>query len=202
MSLINKLFFPKTVAKKKPIPLAEYFLDLIGRPDFPLKLAHDAFYALKKTAKSEEQLYEFLLEDIIFTSIYSTFYEEVFRALKKHPQLANGLVDKFSKDEKDRESLIASHTHYHLSFVMNMGDCSGCISCDNHQEVAQLVSYWQKGDVDFLLNMYIGMQTIQFAMEHLLFDIIPTNNRICQELSFENIQGFRQYIFEYAGENS
>lgn len=198
MSLMNKIFSNRKLSKNKPTPLARYFLDLLGRPDFPLTLAKDSFKELDKSAKNEQELFEFVLEDIINISIYATFYEEIFRALHDHPHLATNLVQKFAEDEKEREVMIAGQSQNHFNFILNGGMCNGCNSCDHHGDIADLLEHWNKGDIDYLLNLYIGMQTIQFAMEHILFDIIPVTQEVCLLVSHDNIQDFRKYVFEYS----
>jgi len=184
----------------KKVPLARFFHDLEGEPDFPFTLAQESFLKLKETAPNEEELFLYLLEDIIYTSLYATFYEQIFITIKKNPDLAIGLIDQFANDSKDRESAIGQLTQHHVSFIENKGLCPGCPACDNHTDVAELISYYLKGDVDFFINLYVGMQTIQFSMEHLLYDIVPSNPSMVQDLNNQNLLAFRQYIFDYTEE--
>ncbi|WP_127715814.1 hypothetical protein [Halobacteriovorax sp. HLS] len=204
MSIVEKFFkAPSQVEETQTrVPLAKYFHDLEGEADFPYALALSSYDKLKETATSEEELFYFLMEDCIFTSLYATFYEELLVAVKKNPTVAIALINRFADDSDERERMIAEQTQYHLSFIENKGLCPGCPCCDNHQDVAELIQFWQKGDIDFFTNLYIGMQTIQFSMEHLIYDVIPSEPNSMDLLGHKSILEFRQYIFDYAEEKN
>jgi hypothetical protein len=204
MSIVEKFFKGTNPVEetKTRVPLARYFHDLEGGPDFPYTLALSSYDKLKETATSEEELFYFLMEDCIFTSLYATFYEELLIAVKQNPDLAIPLINRFADDSPERERVIAEQTQHHLSFIENKGLCPGCPCCDNHQDVAELIAYWQKGDIDFFTNLYIGMQTIQFAMEHLIYDVIPSTPTSKELLDHKSILEFRQYIFDFSEEQN
>ncbi len=204
MSIVEKFFKGGQAVKetKTSVSLAKYFHDLEGEADFPYALALSSYDKLKETATNEEELFYFLMEDCIFTSLYATFYEELLIAVKKNPDLAIGLINRFADDSDERERVIAEQTQHHLSFIENKGLCPGCPCCDNHQDVSELIAYWQKGDIDFFTNLYIGMQTIQFSMEHLIYDVIPSTPASKELLDHKSILEFRQYIFDYSEEKN
>jgi hypothetical protein len=184
----------------KNIPLTRFFHDLEGEPDFPFTLAQQTFAKLKETAPNENELFLYLLEDIIYTSIYATFYEQLFITIRQNPDVGIELIDQFSADAKEREAVIAQLTQYHVSFIENKGLCPGCPACENHTDVAELINYYMKGDIDFFENLYLGMQTIQYSMEHLLYDIVPSNPTMVTDLTNQNLLEFRQYVFDYVEE--
>ena len=198
MSLIKKLFKTNEKGPAEESGLQRFFLKQEASPDFSYRLAIDSFYKLKQCSKNQTELFFFLLEDIIFSSIYATFYEQVFIAIYNYPEKALDLIEVFSNDNKDRELLIAKETENHLNFIESKGLCEGCSSCKNHKDVAELIQYWQRGDLDFFINLYIGMHTIQFAAEHLLYDIVAEVPGVTREFTHENILKFRQFIFDYA----
>ncbi|OUR97065.1 hypothetical protein A9Q84_12090 [Halobacteriovorax marinus] len=204
MSMINRFFKEPKIKEQEitKVPLAKFFHDLEGGPDFPYNLAIQAYNNLKETASTEEELFYFLMEDCIFTSLYATFYEELLLAIRMNSQVKVPLINRFADDSSERERVIAEQTQYHLSFIENKGLCPGCPSCDNHQDVAELIQFWQKGDIDFFTNLYIGMQTIQFSMEHLIYDVIPGATNISEILTHKNVLEFRQYIFDYSEERN
>lgn len=204
MSIVEKFFKTGTTAEetKVSVSLAKYFHDLEGEADFPYTLALSSYDKLKETATSEEELFYFLMEDCIFTSLYATFYEELLVAVKMNPELAIPLINRFADDSEERERMIAEQTQHHLSFIENKGLCPGCPCCDNHQDVSELITYWQKGDIDFFTNLFIGMQTIQFSMEHLIYDVIPSTPASKDLLDHKSILEFRQYIFDYSEERN
>jgi len=204
MSIIDR--FTKTTITKEPevsnVPLAKFFHDLEGEADFPYNLAIQAYSNLKETASTQEELFFFLMEDCIFTSLYATFYEELLMAIRTNAEVSIPLINRFADDSSERERVIAEQTQHHLSFIENKGLCPGCPCCDNHQDVAELIQFWQKGDIDFFTNLYIGMQTIQFSMEHLIYDVLPTTANIQELLTHKNVLEFRQYIFDYSEERN
>lgn len=197
MSLVKKLFRPLSKNPKKK-ELSDYFLELQKSEEFPYTLALSTYEKLRSTSGSFEEYLSYLLEDIIFSSIYATFYEHFLANLKDNPTLALELISNWEQTTDDREQLIGEQTQHHLSFVLKSGFCPGCPCCDNHNDVVELISYWQNKDHDFFKTLYIGMQTIQFSMEHLIYETIPQNLEVVDNLSFQNILDFRKFIFDYA----
>ena len=179
-------------------PFIPYFLKLENDPQFPFALAIKALEDLEQTAKSESELLEYMMEDIIFTSISATFYEHLFVTINENSHLTLELIDKFSETGQEREALIAQQTQHHFSYILNRGQCSGCEACDNHADVEDLIDYYESGNISFFVNLYLGMQTITFALEQLLYDIIPVRPDLTEKLTSESILEFRQYIVEYA----
>lgn len=177
--------------------LARYFHDLEGEPDFPFTMALQSFDNLEKTCPTTEDLFNYLIEDCIFISLYATFFEELLVVIRENPEYALPLIDKFSSEASEREQIIAEQAHNHMSFIENKGICKGCSCCENHEDVADLIRYYQRQDMAFFLNLYVGMQTIQYTMEHILYDIIPSNPMMTDELSRSNILALRQYVIDY-----
>jgi hypothetical protein len=179
----------------------DYFNSMEQDEDFPLRLALSALNDLENTAEDEEELLFFILEDIIFTSLYATFYEELFMALRNNPQLTIPLIEEFSKTSDDRDQKIAMQTEDHLNFVQNGGDCEGCSSCENHRDVLELIAPWERADFSFFIPLYLGMQTIQYAFEQFVYDFLPENSSILKHADRDTIQQLRKYLFEYAEQN-
>jgi hypothetical protein len=179
-------------------PFVPFFQRLEGDTNFPFLLAIKALEELEKTVESDQQLIEYLLEDIMFASIYATFYEHLFVCIQENQHLALELIDKFSEGGQEREQLIASQTHHHLQYIMNRGNCEGCEACDNHADVEELIEPWEQGDIQFFIKLYLGMQSIQFALEQLLYDILPHRSDIYDELTQENILEYRQFVVDYS----
>ncbi|MDD0853461.1 hypothetical protein HBN50_10145 [Halobacteriovorax sp. GB3] len=203
MSLLKRI--PNPIVKRKEevykqTILARYFHDLEGEPDFPLNLALISYEKLQETTGSQEELFRYMAEDCIFTSLYATFYEELFAVIQQNPEYALPLVEKFSSQQEEREQIIAEQAELHMNFIESKGLCPGCACCDNHADVADLITYYQRGDIDFFTTLYIGMQTIQFSMEHILYDVIPSNPSMTDELTKHNVLQLRQYIFDYVEE--
>ena len=82
----------------------------------PFDLAHLSLSELKRQASSEEEYLQYLLEDIIYTSIYATFYEELMVTLKDNFQLARPLVEKFQEESFKRDALIGSIAESHVRY--------------------------------------------------------------------------------------
>ena len=155
MSLMKR-FISKPVLKKvdfNEVPLARYFHDLEGEPDFPFMLAQQSFINLQQTIGSQEDLFLYLLEDVIFTSLYATYYETVLVAIRDNPSLALQLIDQFAEDAPEREQTIGQLTQSHVSFVELKGLCPGCSSCENHGDVGELIEPYMRGDIDFFVNL-------------------------------------------------
>ena len=178
--------------------LAKKFYELENLEDAPFKMALTAYNALKRDASTTEDLYCFLIEDAMFSSIYATFFEHLLITLAQYPQHALQLIEKFEADSAEREQIIATQAQNHFNFIDNYGMCDGCTSCENHTDVSQLIEPYQKGDIDFFTELYIGMQTIQFTLEYIVYDLIPSEPEIISALNHGNIVKLRQTVYSYA----
>lgn len=183
---------------KKDESLCRMFLATESEPDFPFTLALQSFENLEKTSKGNEEFFHYLIEDIVFTSLYATYYEHIFLTIKQNSDRALELTDSFEKERDERDRIIGKQTENHVNFILNKGLCPGCECCDNHADVGELISYLQKGDIDFFISLYLGMQTIQFAMEQLLYDFLPTKLSLAESFDTKNILEFRKFVFEYS----
>ena len=193
---------PSILGKKKASKnaLIVDFLKDTQREDFPHLLALNTLKELESSSKSQEDFFLFLIEDIIFASIYATIHEEFFASLKNNPQHAAELVDHWQNKQEKRDHIIASLAQSHLNFITNNGLCSGCQACDNHSDISELMPYFQKGDITFFINLYMGMQTIQIAMEQLLYDSLLDDPSLIEELSKEKVSDFRKFLYNYSEE--
>jgi hypothetical protein len=195
MSLIKKEHSPR-LTNETP-KFFQTFFNLDERSDHPYKMAVHTYYQLQETTGSPEEAYLFMLEDIIYSSLYATFYEQLLFTVKENPLVAEELITAFEADHEERERIIAGQTENHLSFILNEGKCSGCPACENHGDVAELVSSFHGGDFEFFKLLYLGMQTIQYAMEELSYDYAPEEPHWYPEFTPENILEYRQRIIEY-----
>jgi hypothetical protein len=195
MSLVKRIIQPKL--RKQSLAFREFFFSETDRSDHPHRMAMHTFNQLQESASSQEETYLFMIEDIIYSSLYATFYESLLFTLKENKDVANDLIDTFEKDHEERERLIAEQTEYHLSYILNKGQCNGCPACDNHGDVVELVPLFHGGDFEFFKSLYIGMQTIQFAMEELIYDLARENHSWFSEFTPTNVLEFRQEIIEY-----
>lgn len=200
MSLLKKFLSPKksTESAPKADVFIKSFHRLEGTSSFPYVQALEALDNLEQTAHNEQELLFFLLEDIIFTSLYATYYEQILIGLSQNPHVALELIERFGREEEEREKLIGQQTYHHAQFIEKLGLCDGCICCENHTDVAELISPWQKGDREFFINLYVGMQTIQFAMEDLIYEVIPAHPAIITEINNSAILDFRKYLYNFS----
>ena len=197
MGLVHKVLGNKPKKTESPAKLLKYFYAMDGLENYPLSLALNSLEAVNKNAANENDYLLCLLEDSIFSSLYVTFYEQIFSTVRDNPDMVIPLIENFAADRDEREKVISIQSHNHVNFIGKNGDCHGCSSCDNHTDVAELIQYWVKGDITFFENLYVGMHTIQFAMEHLLYEVIPKNTDLTDELSPATILKYRQEIFNY-----
>lgn len=197
MNLFKNLTDKVAGKKKNSLSLKNIFLDMEGTTEFPFTLALNTFEQLEAQSTSRSELMALLLEDIIFSSLYATFYEEILDTIYQNTEVAVPLINRFSEDQEQRDQIIAEQTQAHLSYVLNKGLCPGCAHCENHRDVADLVQYWSKQDFKFFATLYMGMQTIQFSMEHILYDVIPLSQEYSHLTSREQILEFRQFIYDY-----
>lgn len=197
MNLFKNLSEKVSLKKKHSPSLKNIFLDMEGTTEFPFSLALNTFDQLESQSQSRVELMTLLLEDIIFSSLYATFYEEILDTIFKNQEVAVPLINRFSEDQEQRDQIIAEQTQSHLSYVLNKGYCRGCAHCENHQDVSDLVTYWKGQDFKFFATLYMGMQTIQFSMEHILYDVIPLSHEYSQITSRVHVQELRQFIYDY-----
>jgi hypothetical protein len=192
--------------------LIKFFHESEGKTDFPLGLALNGLENLEKEAKRQNEsdlgntqsdlFKRFLVEDILFASVYATFYEEVLVTVRENKELAIPLINQFEQDTENREKVILDISEAHLRFIERGGKCPGCAHCSNHKDVMELVGPWNKNQTDFFIKLYLGMQTILYSMEELIFEKISTNpERYVSALTHANILGLRQYIYSYVEEN-
>lgn len=177
--------------------LREYFLNLETSDSSPLKLAMDNLKQIEETAKGPEEMAFFFLEDIIFSSLTATFYEQLIMALKEHNYLASELLEKFNEDRDEREREVAYQTQDHVNFIQKFGQCPGCLNCENHEDIKDLLPFWEDGDLEFFRTLFIGMQTIQLSFEFILQDLIPDEADLFSRADEEEILKFRQFVMTY-----
>lgn len=200
MALMNTRRWNRREALKNRLenPLIENFFKLEGSDVFPYNLAWDCFGELRNTTQSSEELLAFLIEDILFTSLYATYYEALLTTMHEFPNLSLELIDQFQEDAKSREHEINLQVLAHFNYIENGGHCDGCPHCEHHADVDEIIEHWQAGDMKFFVDLYIGMNTIQYAFENLIFDIIPFKESMISKLTTHNIIEFRKQIFAYA----
>jgi hypothetical protein len=177
----------------------DYFLSLEGTTDFPLELAYKNLNHLEQQSSSNSEQAGFLVEDIIFSSLIATLYENLLLDIKENPHLTTPLIEKFKARNLERE--LSYQVENHTQFILNGGFCSGCPSCNNHQDVLALNTYWENGDLLFFKVLFLGMTTIHISFEYILADLIPFNYELISGLTQEEILKFRQYIISYVENN-
>ena len=198
MGLVHKVLGKKKLEKThSPAKLLKYFYATEGSDNSPLTLALNSLDAVSKAAKDENDYLLCLLEDSVFSSLYVTFYEQIFSTIRDNPELTISLVETFGADRDEREKVISIQSQNHVNFIEKNGQCHGCSSCNNHVDVSELVQFWTRRDITFFENLYVGMQAIQFSMEHLLYEVIPQKTELTEELSPATILKYRQEIFDY-----
>ncbi|MGB0452185.1 MAG: hypothetical protein ACPGJV_00610 [Bacteriovoracaceae bacterium] len=179
-------------------PIVEHFHKLEGRDVFPYNLAWECLAELQKTTQSQEELLIFMLEDILFTSLYATFYESLLFTIHHYPDLALELIDQFEADSREREQQISEQVHAHFNYIENHGKCPGCAHCQHHSDVDELIEKWEEGDMKFFRDLYIGMNTIQYTMEHIIYDVLPFNEKMISHLTEKSILQARKAIYAFA----
>ncbi|GAB4414807.1 MAG: hypothetical protein OHK0056_21920 [Bacteriovoracaceae bacterium] len=201
MFSLKKVFNPlKKITPKNE--LMSYFLKKEGREDFAYDLAIQSYEELRSSCQSQEDFMVFLLEDVVFTSLSATFYEEVLNTIHDNPKVAIALIDEFEKDTDSREQSIAALTELHVNYIMNHGKCQGCHACSNHNDVAEIIPYWKNRDLVFFSNLYIGMMTIRFAMEDLLYMGLAENRDLIGKVDRSSVLQMRQDIISWVESQS
>jgi hypothetical protein len=196
MGLI-KNFLPKLKNEKKPNPYFTYFLEGRERSDHPYNLALGSYAQLRESAQVQDEIFLYMVEDILASSLYATFYEELLNTIAQNPQYTSQLIEAFSKDETNREQIIATQSQHHFNYLLNDGHCDGCTVCDHHADVAEVLPQLKSANLPFFRNLYLGMQTIQFAMEELTFDMLRENPDWTAGVRQEEIGELRKNIFSY-----
>lgn len=196
--MLNKIFKKNNPANENI--LRDFFNELENSESSCFELAMNSFFAIKDQCESEEDFLTFLLEDSLYTSLYATFYEHLLVGVHNNQDVAIDLIRLFKDQTDSREQILANQSHDHFNYITNGGKCPGCASCDNHQDVNELIAPFAQGDLNFFAELYVGMLTIQFAMESLIYDLIPNNIEVSKILTQQNILQWRQYIYEYAKE--
>ncbi|MCB9063081.1 MAG: hypothetical protein H6622_16275 [Halobacteriovoraceae bacterium] len=191
----------ETLLNRHYSPFIQIFNSLEDSDEFPFRLAINSLEHLENETRNDQELLMSCLEDSIFASLTSTFYEEAFMALKRNKDKAIPLIDKFADTTDEREKLIAKQCQEHLNFVINGGVCGGCSSCENHNDVEELVLPYLEQDLDFFVNLFIGMHTIQYTLEYFLYDVFPESIELIDLMNQENIIEFRKYLYNYAEES-
>jgi len=196
--------FLKSSAKQENVvvspSLNHYFDEMINHADSPLVLAIEDLKKLEETSGSPQEYLEYLVEDTIFISLHLAFYEKLFIILGQHPHLAIEMMDKFSEDIKEREFIIGQETFCHVQYIENQGICQGCQAHENHKDVFALIEHYFNQDIDFFIELYLGMQTIQYSFDKLLYDILPENETLLIGQSEQSILEYRKYIFNYVSQ--
>ena len=187
--------------QEKALPFDQLFLSHRDLPDFPYTQALQSLEALESQGVDPKTLHTCLLEDIIFSSLYATFYEHIFLALREHPDRALDLIHSFAEDQKTREEAIALETANHTDFVRRGGTCPGCDSCSYHPDVEGLIAPWKRGDEHFLARFFVGMAAIRLSLEQILYDILPECPNLLPLLTRENILSYRKRIVAYTDEH-
>ncbi len=190
--------FIKNVFKSsKECPLKAFFLASKDSPDFALKTALVNLSKLEDEVSNDGDLLFCALEDSVFSSLQATYFEEMFSSLKNNQEYAMDLVKQYAESKNSRDLLVYEQAQTHVDYIIKGGSCSGCDQCDHHKDVDDLRPYYENGDLNFIIKLYLGMQTINLAMEALLFTHIPKYPELIPLLDRARIAEFRTFIFSY-----
>jgi len=177
--------------------LVDYFHQFESTQEFAYNQALIALDALEKSASTPQEIIEFMMEDIIFTALYTTIYEELFSALRSNQDVALPLIEKFSESSEERDSLINTHTQNHMNFIFRGGECNGCTSCEGHADLAPLLVHWHKKDMDYFIRLYLEVQSIHCMLERVLYEYLPMHPDFMKVVNPELINKYRLYIADY-----
>lgn len=175
-------------------------MTLEGTSNSPFEMALQAYEYIDQEAKTDEDMLYYFLEDSIFSSVYATYYEEMLISIKNNPQMAKALIEKFSAATETRDQNIANQAQLHVNYVMNGGHCDGCVCCEDHKDVNELIEQWETRNFEFFQNIYIGMQAIQYAFEVILFTFIPSNLQAIKYLNRDSVFNLRDRVYKKAEE--
>ena len=186
-----------------PIELKDFLHSLEQTDNHPVYFAFEGFGQLKSEAKNDEELALFLLEDIIFSSLYTSFCEQFFIELNNSDlNLINNFVQDFEEGSPERERVIAQQTEAHVQYIINQGHCDGCNFCSSHNDLKEMLEKWNDGRIEYFMELYLGMQTIQSFFDQVLYDYLPQNPEIVQKLSMETIDKVRSDLVQMAKEET
>lgn len=193
MTLLGKVLNPFKA------PLVEEwvarFNELEGTPEFPMSLALRALEEVEEAAEGDEaELRRCLLEDIIFNSISAYFYEDLIGTIAENPDVSTELLEKFSERTEEMDEEVARETADHCTFIENENNCEGCNSCDRHKEFAHLIAPWVREDTDNFIRDYLKAKTLHFAMEQIVFDVLPTQKEHLQNVSSKDVEIYKHHI--------
>jgi len=178
--------------------IIDLYVSTESQEDFPFTLAKQTLINLKNTTTDRNELMIFVLEDIIYSSLYSTYYEQILVTVRENPDVAQKLITVFDENTEERERIISDQTENHIKFIQNNGFCKGCSDCANHSDLEELRQNWDNNNFNFLVNMYLGMQNIQNSMEQLLYEFLLEDSTLYPLLTIENVIKYRTYLYDDA----
>jgi|MDTA01.1.fsa_nt_gb hypothetical protein len=193
----NKNESIKQESEEFPLEIYDFLKELEKSDSHPIYFALEGFSQLKNEAGNDEELSLFLLEDIIFSSLYTSFCESFFlEAQKSDLNLIENYIELFEKGSPEREAQIALEAESHLQYIINDGQCEGCSFCSSHSDLSPLVDKWNEGDIEYFAELYLGMQAIQSFFDQILYDYLPYNPNILTDFSMETIDKIRVFLIE------
>jgi hypothetical protein len=178
-------------------PLYQHFLSLEDTPDFAFDLALSEYEVLEREHSAKSDFFETLTLDIIHCSIAATFYQELLKNLAQDPDNYIGLIEEFAQDAENREQVISPLSELHLQYVQNRGECLGCEACADHADLDDLVAPYHRVDIPFFINLFIVSKTIQFAVEQIIYDLLPENPELIYDITTERVERLRQSIAQF-----
>ena len=171
------------------------FNELEKTPEFPMSLALRALEEVEEAAQGDEgELRRCLLEDVIFNTISSYFYEDLIKTIGENPDVSNELLENFSERTEEMDEEVARETSTHSAFIENENHCGGCDYCDRHKEFAHLIATWVREDTDNLISEYLKAKTLHFAFEQIVFDVLPTQAERLETVSAKDVELFKHHI--------
>lgn len=190
-------FLPKIKKQKANHPYFDYFVEERQREDHPYNMALDSYKQLRSSAQTQDELFLYMVEDVLSSSLYATFYEELLKTIYENPQYTKELIEAFAKDESKRERVVAEQAQLHLNYLLNDGHCEGCSVCEHHADVADILPELKNANLPFFRTLYLGMQTIQYAMEELTYDMIAHKQDWHKNIKANDITELRKEIYNY-----
>ena len=186
---------PKRLGQLKEDPLLKYYQERSPLPSSPFSTALANLEHLEQEAEDDENLILDCLEDSTYFSLQATCYEEILMALVKHPQIIHELLEQFNESKEGRNHLLLTQSQAHVNYVVQEGHCPGCQQCENHKDVDELIPFYQKRDLSFFLELYLGMKTVQLGIEELIFRFFKENPSSLVGLTRDRILSYRTYVF-------
>jgi len=173
----------------------ESFNHLQRGPEFPMNLALRSLEEIEENASEDErELQRCLLEDIIFNSISSYFFEDLIKSVGENADVAQELLEQFSERTEEMDEEIVRETIYHRTFIENERYCEGCPYCEKHKEFTHYSKAWINEDTDFFVHEYLKTKTLHFALEQILFDVLPHQKERLRSISSKNIDAFKHHV--------